>query len=60
MLITLYNLMSVFGLGTIFNTGEEFIFLSEALDQNAKILFIPDYIAVHPRDSSGKRFSQND
>ncbi len=46
-----------FGLGTIFNTGEEFVFLADALKKNARILFIPEYIVVHPQESSGKRYS---
>lgn len=46
-----------FGLGTLFNTGEEFIFLSDALKQKAQIFFIPEYIVVHPQLSSGKMYS---
>jgi glycosyltransferase involved in cell wall biosynthesis len=47
-----------FGLGTIFNTGEEFILLADAIKSGGKILFVPEYIAIHPKESSGKAYSQ--
>ena len=45
-----------FGLGAAFPTGEENIFLSDALDQKLKILFIPLPIVIHPPESSGRDF----
>lgn len=47
-----------FGLGTIFNTGEEFVFLADAKRKGAAILFVPQYIAVHPKESSGKLYAK--
>ncbi len=46
-----------FGLGTKYNTGEELVFLSDALKQGAKAIFIPEYIVSHPKESSGKTYS---
>ncbi len=46
-----------FGLGSNFPTGEEFIFLSEAINSGAKVLFIPEYIVTHAAHSSGKHFT---
>ena len=45
-----------FGLGAAFPTGEENIFLSDALDQKLKILFMPLPIVIHPPESSGRDF----
>jgi len=45
-----------FGLGAAFPTGEENIFLSDALDKGLKILAIPIPIVSHPMESSGKNF----
>jgi len=45
-----------FGLGSTFPTGEEIIFLSDAIDKGLKILYIPIYIVVHPIESSGKNY----
>ena len=45
-----------FGLGSTFPTGEEIIFLTDALKKNLKILYIPIPIVVHPIESSGKNY----
>lgn len=45
-----------FGLGATFPTGEENIFLSDALDKKLKILFMPLPIIIHPPESSGRDF----
>ena len=46
-----------FGLGAEFPTGEENIFLSDALDKKLKVLFVPLPIVIHPLESSGKDFN---
>ncbi|MFC6243890.1 glycosyltransferase family 2 protein [Flavobacterium psychroterrae] len=43
-----------FGLGSYFETAEEFLFLKEALNQNLKVYFSPEIIVSHPQFSSGK------
>lgn len=43
-----------FGLATIYNTGEEFIMMADALKNGAVARFIPEYIVQHPPMSSGK------
>lgn len=48
-----------FGLGTIFPTGEEAIFLSDALKKGLKIKYVPFPIVIHSQDSSGHQFSNN-
>lgn len=48
-----------FGLGTNYPTGEEVIFLSDALKQGLKILYIPLPIVFHPKESSGGMFKDN-
>ncbi len=45
-----------FGLGSDFPTGEEVIFLSDALKMGLKILYIPIPIVIHPLESSGKNY----
>ena len=45
-----------FGLGSDFPTGEEIIFLSDALDRGLKILYLPIYVVRHPIESSGKNY----
>jgi glycosyltransferase involved in cell wall biosynthesis len=45
-----------FGLGSQFPTGEEIIFLSDALDNGLKILYVPIDIVIHPIESSGKNY----
>lgn len=46
-----------FGLGAKFATGEENIFLLDALRQGLKILYIPIPIVIHPVQSSGGDFN---
>jgi len=43
-----------FGLGSFFETAEEFLFLKSALSQNLKVSFNPEIIVSHPQFSSGK------
>lgn len=45
-----------FGLGSSFPTGEEIVFLTEALKEKLNILYIPLPIVVHPAESSGKNY----
>lgn len=45
-----------FGLGSKFPTGEEVIFLTDALKKNLNILYIPIPIVIHPAESSGKNY----
>lgn len=45
-----------FGLGSIFPTGEEIIFLTDALKANLNILYVPTPIVIHPAESSGKNY----
>lgn len=45
-----------FGLGAEFPTGEENIFLLDALREGMKIRYIPTPIVVHPQASSGSNF----
>lgn len=45
-----------FGLGTNFPSGEENIFLTDALKKGLKILFIPHPIVIHPQGSSGSSY----
>lgn len=46
-----------FGLGAEFATGEENIFLLDALNQGLKILYLPIPIVIHPQQSSGANFN---
>lgn len=48
-----------FGLGSFFETAEEFLFLKSALSQNLKICFNPEIIVSHPQFSSGRDESSN-
>lgn len=48
-----------FGLGSLFPTGEEYIFLSDALKKGLKILYVPIPILVHRDISSGGQFIDN-
>jgi glycosyltransferase involved in cell wall biosynthesis len=48
-----------FGLGSIFTTGEEYVFLSDALKKGLKILYLPIPILIHPDQSSGGQFFDN-
>ncbi|MFH7012569.1 glycosyltransferase family A protein [Flavobacterium sp. FlaQc-52] len=43
-----------FGLGALFETAEEFLFLRAALDQKLKVWSNPKVIVSHPEMSSGK------
>ena len=45
-----------FGLGAEFPTGEENIFLSDALDKGLNLLYIPTPIVIHPLESSGQNY----
>lgn len=46
-----------FGLGAEFATGEENIFLIDALNQGLKVLCLPIPIVIHPEQSSGSDLS---
>lgn len=46
-----------FGLGARYPTGEEIIFLTDALKQGKSILFYPLNIATHPDVSSGSNYN---
>jgi len=46
-----------FGLGAAFPTGEENIFLSDALKKGLNILYIPLPIVIHPLETSGKNYA---
>lgn len=48
-----------FGLGAKFATGEEVIFLHDALKKGLKILYVPVPIVIHPKESSGGNFKDN-
>lgn len=48
-----------FGLGSDYATGEEAIFLSDALKKGLKVKYVPRPIVIHPRGSSGYQFSEN-
>ncbi len=43
-----------FGLGSCFETAEEYLFLREIIKQNLNILFFPSVIVSHPLISSGE------
>ncbi|KAF2516509.1 glycosyltransferase family 2 protein [Flavobacterium foetidum] len=43
-----------FGLGSFFETAEEFLFLRSALEQKMEIFFYPKLIVSHPQESSGR------
>jgi glycosyltransferase involved in cell wall biosynthesis len=45
---------TLFGLGAIFETGEEYIFLRNCIEKNLTILFCPKIILQHKSISSGK------
>jgi len=46
-----------FGLGTDFPTGEENIFLADALKKGLKVKYVPISIVIHPRESSGSNYN---
>lgn len=48
-----------FGLGSEFKSGEETIFLNDALDAGMNLYYIPEYLVIHPIESSGKLLDLN-
>ena len=48
-----------FGLGSKYPTGEESIFLADALRKKLKILYVPTPIVIHPGTGSGYQFKNN-
>lgn len=48
-----------FGLGTNYPTGEEAIFLYDAMKKGLKIIYLPTPIVYHPKESSGGMFKNN-
>ncbi len=48
-----------FGLGSVFPTGEEAIFLSDALKKGLKVKYFPCPIVIHPKESSGYSYAHN-
>ena len=48
-----------FGLGSKYPTGNETIFLADALRKRLKILYIPKPIVIHPGTGSGYQFKNN-
>lgn len=50
---------SDFGLGSQFPTGEEIIFVQDALRAGLNVQFVPEPIVIHPKESSGSRLSGN-
>lgn len=53
------NFNELFGLGSTFTSGEEAIFLTDALSKKLNIVFIPKTIVYHPPISSGYKFDNN-
>lgn len=49
-----------FGLGAKYPTGEEIVFLADALRAGLIVRFCPFPIVVHPKESSGARLYRND
>ena len=45
---------SLFGLGCVFPTGDEYVFLMNCLSFNLKLYFYPKVILMHPEFSSGQ------
>lgn len=48
-----------FGLGSFFETGEEFLFLRKALKLNLKLYYYPTVIVSHPLLTSGEKQGDN-
>lgn len=46
-----------FGLATRYNTGEEFVMLSDMIKKGGSAVFVPKYIVIHPQLSSGKIYN---
>ncbi|GGK25566.1 hypothetical protein GCM10007962_19820 [Yeosuana aromativorans] len=49
----------IFGLGSIFETADEYVFLRSALRKNLNVFFEPKTILKHPDFSSGKAVGSN-
>lgn len=49
-----------FGLGSLYPTSEEYIFLADALSKGLKIGYIPKVIVYHPKESSGGDFNNKE
>lgn len=49
-----------FGLGSKYRSGEENIFLSDSLKKGLKIYFYPEYINIHPIESTGFTWNESD
>lgn len=47
-----------FGLGSEFPLGEEAVFLHDSLKKGLRILYIPVTIVIHPRESTGKKYTE--
>jgi len=47
-----------FGLGSLYATGEEYIFLTDALKIGLTLRYYPKAIAIHPKESSGSVFDE--
>lgn len=48
-----------FGLGAEYKSSEEMIFLNDALDAGLKLYYIPEFLVIHPKESSGKVLDEN-
>lgn len=48
-----------FGLGSVFETAEEFLFLRRSLTRNLKLYFCPSILVSHPQLSSGMHEGQD-
>lgn len=48
-----------FGLGARYPAGEEWIFVADALKKGLKVLFVPEYIVIHPRANSGVKYTKS-
>ena len=53
------NFNTLFGLGSYFQTGEEYIFLRDALNKKLNIFFCEQVILSHKTISSGKKVGNN-
>ena len=51
---------TLFGLGSEFPTGEEYVFLREALYRQKCLYFVPKIILKHPEFSSGRQETSDD
>lgn len=48
----------MFGLGAKYVSGEENIFLTDCLKKGINITYVPTTIAIHPKESSGKKLDE--